>query len=127
MPTTAEEKQAVVEAIQRTAGHVLVRSMLTDLIGKVATRSPSEAVLAQLPNDAARDSFRRARAFDIKQVGFSDCFVTSVFLHDKGEVEGVARVAATLYSALQGHCGHMLASVGTQDSHARRRRHWNRN
>ena len=103
MPTTEEERQAVVEAIKRTGGHVyLIRSMLKDLILDATSQPPSGATLAQLPNDEARESFKRARTFEIKQIGFSDCFVTSASLDDRGEAEGVTRVAATVYSALQG-------------------------
>jgi hypothetical protein len=115
LPTNEAEKKAVAEAINRTAGRVhLVRSILKDLIMEVAKRPPSETVLAQLPNDEARASFKRARAFEVNQIGFSDCFVTSVFLHDKGEAEGNSRVAATVYAALQGTAAAALLAAANK-------------
>lgn len=100
---TPEEQRAAMEATVRTARQIdLVRTSLTGLIQEVASRPPSEAILAQLPNDEARESFKRFRRFDVKQIGFSDCFVTSAPLGDRNEVEGVASVAYTLYSVLLG-------------------------
>src|SRR5437764_1496891 len=91
------------DATIRTARQIeLVRTSLAGLIQEVASRPPTEAILARLPNDEARESFKRLRAFDVKQIGFSDCFVTSAPLGDRNEVEGVGRVAYTLYSVLLG-------------------------
>jgi hypothetical protein len=112
IPTNDEQRQEAIDAIRRTAGHVdLVRTILKDMIVDVGSRPPSEALLAQLPNDEARDSFRRVRALDIRQSGFSDCFATSVSLSDKGEKEGIARVAATVHSALLGTAAASLLAL----------------
>src|SRR5262249_1938504 len=61
-PRTLEEQRAGMEATVRTARQIdLVRTSLTGLIQEVASRPPSEAILAQLPNNEAGESFKRFR------------------------------------------------------------------
>jgi hypothetical protein len=100
VPITDDEKHATEQVLQRTAWRVhMIRQCFNDLVADHRTQVYEER-LAALP-EAARESYKRVREFEIRQIGFSDSFAISVPLHDASP-EGLARAAWEVWLVLVG-------------------------
>src|SRR5262245_7026407 len=83
LPTNESEAKSTIEAIKKSAARVYqIRSLFDSFFSDLVNVRPE--TLARVP-PAARESFKRFRTLKVNQIGFSDTFVISNSLYERGE------------------------------------------
>lgn len=108
MPETDVEIEAASVAIDQSAGRVL--RLRNRLQGVVSELMSAHSQLVELIAPEHRESFMRLQP-QVNQMGFSDTFVVSVPLQERGEPEGPARAASAVYNVLVGVAGISLVAL----------------
>jgi hypothetical protein len=108
MPETDVEIEAASVAIDQSAGRVL--RLRNRFQGVVSELMSAHSQLVELIAPEHRESFMRLQP-QVNQIGFSDTFVVSVPLQERGEPEGPARAASAVYNVLVGVAGISLVAL----------------
>ena len=102
MPTTNDEQMAASYALNKSAGPVRrLRNSFSELVSELMS---GHAEVQGLVTPDRLASFMRLRP-KVNQIGFSDTFVISVPLEERGEPEGPARAASAVFNVLVGLAG----------------------